>query len=347
MTSRSPNHDALPASWTVGTVVVLGTGGTIAGEAAQATDNVGYTAAQRSVQALVAGVPALAGLPLECEQVAQLDSKDMRPAIWAALARRCAAHLARPEVAGVVVTHGTDTLEETAWLLHRVLAPWHALKPVVMTAAMRPATSLQADGPQNLLDAVTLARAPGAHGVLLALAGSVWAGAEVRKGHPWRLEAFHGGDAPPVALIREGAVRPLRPWPEAEAAGPAAPSVDQLPEDDAGWPWVETVASHAGADGRFVEALVRAEVQGLVVAATGNGSVHHALEAALVQAAAAGVPVLRATRCQGGGIVEGSGAASDDGSSQAAALASAGALTPAQARVELMLRLLATRQASG
>ncbi|MGL6110903.1 MAG: asparaginase, partial [Rubrivivax sp.] len=145
-----------------GTVVVLGTGGTIAGTAANAADNVGYSAAQLGVQALLASVPALAGRPTECEQVAQVDSKDLSHALWLLLARRVAHHLQRPEVCGAVIAHGTDTLEETAFFLHAVLAPG---KPVVLTAAMRPATSLLADGPQNLLDAVTVAREPGARGV--------------------------------------------------------------------------------------------------------------------------------------------------------------------------------------
>ena len=125
-------------------IVILGTGGTIAGQSAARTDNVGYRAGELGVAQLVAAIPALAGWPLEAEQVAQLDSKDMSHAIWRALAERVAAHLARPDVAGLVITHGTDTLEETAWLLHRVLAP---TKPVVLTAAMRPASALQADGP--------------------------------------------------------------------------------------------------------------------------------------------------------------------------------------------------------
>jgi L-asparaginase len=104
-------------------VVVLGTGGTIAGTAADAADNVGYTAAQIGVERLVRAVPALADVPLEAEQLAQVDSKDMSHGVWRELALRCARHLARDEVAGIVVTHGTDTLEETAWFLQRVLAP--------------------------------------------------------------------------------------------------------------------------------------------------------------------------------------------------------------------------------
>jgi L-asparaginase len=387
----------------LGRVVVLGTGGTIAGAAASATDNVGYAAAQRSVQSLLAAVPALGRFDIEAEQVAQVDSKDMDHAIWAALARRCAAHLARPEVAGLVITHGTDTLEETAWLLHRVLGhDGGPAKPVVLTAAMRPATSLQADGPQNLLDAVTVAAAPGARGVVVSLAGQVWAGAEVRKVHTWRLEAFAAGDAGPVALLREGRIETLRPWPQARAlrqggvdeemtgggahglgpegghagghpdghdgghdgghegvhdgghegvheggpddvvpaaapAWPAAPAPADLPDADDDWPWVEIVTSHGGARPRAVEGWCAAGVRGLVVAATGNGTVHAALESALAAATQRGVPVLRASRCAAGGIVPAQGTGT-------VLLESARHLTPAQARVELMLRLLARRR---
>jgi L-asparaginase len=174
----------------VRTVVVLGTGGTIAGIAASAADNVGYTAARTGVAQLVAGL-ACGRAALEVEQVAQIDSKDMDFAVWQRLAERVGHHLARPEVAGVVITHGTDTLEETAYFLHRVFAP---IQPVVLTGAMRPATSLQADGPQNLQDAIALAARSDASGVLVVMAGTVHAGAEVRKIHPYRLDAFSSGD---------------------------------------------------------------------------------------------------------------------------------------------------------
>ena len=158
-------------------IVVLGTGGTIAGTSVDAADNVGYTAAQLEVSSLVRAVPPLADVPLEAEQVAQVDSKDMSHAVWRALALRCAHHLARPEVAGIVITHGTDTLEETAWFLQRVLAP---AKPIVLTAAMRPATALQSDGPQNLLDAVCVARSAVASGVVAVLGGQVHGAGDLR-----------------------------------------------------------------------------------------------------------------------------------------------------------------------
>lgn len=315
-------------------IVLLATGGTIAGAAASATDNVGYTSAQRGVQALVDAVPALAAWPLEAEQLAQVDSKDMSHDLWATLVRRVQLHLGRPEVRGVVITHGTDTLEETAWLLHRALAPGWQDKPVVLTAAMRPATSLQADGPQNLLDAVTVAAEPGACGVLMAMAGRVWLGAEVRKVHGYRLEAFDAGDAGPLGQVVEGRLSRYRAWPQWGGDRVAGVSDVLLPTDTSSWPWVEVVASHAGAGARAVQALLAAGVQGLVVACTGNGTVHEDLEPALLQAAAQGVPVLRATRYASGGIVDGG----------ADRLPSAGGLTPPQARVELLLRLLQGRQ---
>jgi L-asparaginase len=306
------------------TVVVLGTGGTIAGTSAQAGDNIGYSAAQRTVAELVRGVPALAGVALEIEQVAQLDSKDMDHAVWRMLALRCAQHLARDEVAGLVITHGTDTLEETAWFLQRVLAP---AKPVVLCAAMRPATALQSDGPQNLLDAVIVARLQGARGVVAVLGGQLFGARDVRKLHPYRIDAFSAGDAGVIGVVEEGRLRQFRDWPSsADAIG-----ADALPDDPAAWPAVEIVTSHAGAGGAIVRALQATGVQGLVVAATGNGSVHRELEAALLDAQRAGVQVVLSTRCGNGRVL----------SPASAALPSADDLTPAKARVELMLRLIA------
>jgi L-asparaginase len=310
-------------------IVILGTGGTIAGAASNPSDNVGYTAGQRSVGDLLAAVPDLQGLPIEWEQVAQLDSKDMDHATWQRLAQRAAHHLAREDVAGVVVTHGTDTLEETAWFLQRVLAP---AKPLVLVAAMRPASALSADGPANLRDAVAVVRSPGARGVLAVLAGAVHAAGDVRKVHSYRLDAFDSGDAGPLARVEEGRLRRFKAWPEGQALG-----LDAIAADAARWPWVAVVPSHAGARGEAVDALVAAGVRGLVVACTGNGSLHHALADALARAVAAGVPVRRTSRCAQGVLVE-SADISDDGA--AAALPAAQAATPWQARVDLMLDLL-------
>jgi len=306
----------------VGVVVILGTGGTIAGTAVRPDDLVGYTSGALGADALVAAVPVLAGQAIEAETLARLDSSDMDHATWAALRERAGFHLARSEVAAVVVTHGTDTLEETAFFLHRTLA---ASKPLVLTAAMRPASALSADGPQNLLDAVTVAREPGARGVLVVLAGRVHSGADLRKLHGWRVDAFGSGDAGPLAVVEDGGLRQFRAWPGAPLHAAAARLGDA-----ADWPVVDIVTSHAGARGRTLEALLAAGTQGIVIAGTGNGSVHTELEQAARRAIAAGVPVRRASRCLLGGVV---GVPAD-------ALPSAGALTPQQARIEMMLDLL-------
>lgn len=309
-------------------IVVLGTGGTIAGTSAQAGDNIGYTAAQVGVEQLLTAVPGLqtlGGGALVAEQVAQIDSKDMDGKVWRTLALRCTHHLHDPEVRGVVITHGTDTLEETAWFLHEVL---DAAKPVVLTCAMRPATALTPDGPQNLLDAVATVLAPGATGVLAVAAGEVHSARHVQKVHPYRVNAFSSGDAGPLGWVEEGVVR----WACNSPVAPVNNADDAMNNivNAAAWPWVEIVMNHAGASGRAVDALVREGVQGLVVACTGNGTIHHDLEAALVRAQNAGVQVVRSTRCAEGQVLPKPGDA----------LPASQGLSPVKARVALMLDLL-------
>jgi L-asparaginase len=306
-------------------VVVIGTGGTIAGTAARPQDHTGYTAGALTAADLIAAVPALAGQAIETLSLAQLDSCDMDHATWRRLALALNEQLARPEVAGVVVTHGTDTLEETAFFVHHTVAG-AANKPVVFTAAMRPATAPSPDGPQNLVDAVMLARSAGARGVLAVLGGTVWAGAELRKVHGYRVDAFSGGDAGPLAVVEDGRLRAFRAWPAAPARHSGAVATDA-----ASWPVVEIVTSHAGARAATIEALVAAGARGIVIAGTGNGSVHETLLAAARRAEDGGVRVWRASRCLLGGVV----------GAPEGALPSAGSITPAQARVMLMLELLA------
>lgn len=305
--------------------VILGTGGTIAGKAADAADNVGYSAAQLGVEQLVRAVPPLAGYELDCEQVAQLDSKDMDFATWQRLAAAVARHMARAEVQGIVITHGTDTLEETAYFLQRVLAP---TKPVVLTAAMRPATALLVDGPQNLLDAVRVAAHPEARGVLCVLAGVVHGAEQVRKVHSYRVDAFTSADGSRLALVEEGRVRLLGAWP---VAGDGL-GLEHLSRPADRWPRVQIVLNHVGADGSIVDALMQAGVDGIVVAGTGNGTISSALERALQRASAAGVCVWLSSRCDAGGVVR--------GTQEQSGWPSAGALSPVKARIEMLLQLL-------
>ena len=293
------------------TLVFLGTGGTIAGKAASAQDNVGYTAAQLGVAQLLEGVPgldsAVEACTVEHEQVAQLDSKDMGHAVWSRLAQRIQAHLARDEVRAVLVTHGTDTLEETAYFLSQVLpASLLDAKPVVLTCAMRPATALTPDGPQNVLDAVRVALDAGACGVVAVCAGTIHTARYVQKSHPYRLDPFDSSDGGALGYVEEGRVRWVRECPAVGCDAPL-PGLDQ-PGD---WPRVEVVFCHAGANGATVRALCTSTtpgepaVRGLVVAGTGNGTVHGDLEAALIQAQQRGVYVVRTTRCAYGAVVPG------------------------------------------
>lgn len=319
-------------------VVVLGTGGTIAGLAPQASDHVGYLAAQLGVSDLLARLPALAellqGHGLLTEQVAQIDSKDMTSAIWTRLLARLVHHLSQADVAAVLITHGTDTLEETAFFLQALLPPTlQSAKPVVLTCAMRPASALMPDGPQNLVDALCVALTPGARGVLVVCAGQVHHALRVQKDHPYRLDAFSSGDAGALAYVEQQALRLLQPWP-AVPEGPEPLTVEVLSQL-ARWPRVELLMSHAGADGAVVDALLQhapalGPIRGLVVAGTGNGSLHRELEAALRRAVQAGVRVVRASRCSQGRVLAQAGSE----------FADSGGLSPVKARIALMLELI-------
>lgn len=339
MSDSAPGHGR--------TLRVLGTGGTIAGTAPSDAPTNRYTAAQLEVEHLV--LPLLHAMRLqfggdlpaiEAVQVAQIDSRSMTHAVWRALQTELERGLARQEVVGQVVSHGTDTVEETAVFLSAVLRPW---RPVVLTAAMRPATSPQADGPANLLQALALAADARARGVLMAFGGQAWRAHAVRKVHPFRLEAFSGGDAQPLAHWRDGR------WAWSDAPEPGCPAAfdplgpaQSLPQDLQQWPVVEIVHSHAGAADRVLQALLalnrpdgRPAVDGVVVSATGNGSLHDEIHQGLLRAVERGrlsrSQVLVASRCIDGSIV----GEPEQGWRIAAHL------TPAQARVALMLELSA------
>ncbi len=300
-------------------VVVLATGGTIAGTASSADDHTGYTAAQIGVDQLmrsVHGLPAaLQGHDLVTEQVAQIDSKDMDFATLASLAARCTYWLARDEVTAVVVTHGTDTLEETAYFLHCVL-PAHLLaaKPVVLTCAMRPATSSESDGPRNVCDAVRVALEPQARGVVCVCAGDVHSALHVQKVHSHALNAFSSGDAGLVAQIAGEQINytPLgvdfyNTNRALTQVNPAQAAINLIVLGGK-FPRVDIVLNHTNATGSIVRALLadhheaRAPLRGIVVAGTGNGTLASGLETALLEAQSQGIKVLRSSRCAWGGV---------------------------------------------
>jgi L-asparaginase len=350
----------------VSEVVVLATGGTIAGTATSSSEHTSYTAAQIGVTALLQGVPglqdALSGADLHSEQVAQLDSKDMDFATMLRLAQRCVHYLALSQVKGIVITHGTDTLEETAYFLHRVIPPELQTKPIVLTCAMRPATSSEADGPRNLRDAVTLARDAKnegkARGVLAVCAGDVHHALCVQKVHTYALNAFSSGDTalgePGVmARVDAGRVQWADQWVDQQVKQadfyiknmPSPPAVyrkfaiNSIVNDAflvIRWPRVEMVLNHAHASGSMVRALLVSSaqddpLQGIVVAGTGNGTVSDTLQTALQEAQSQGVEVVITSRCTWGGVrgdVRGG-------------IYGGRSLSAVKTRVELVLKLLA------
>ncbi len=308
-------------------IAVLATGGTIAGAAPDAANTSGYQAGVIGVAQLLGAVPGLdAVAQIAAEQVASIDSKDMPLALWTTLAQRVNTLLAGDDIDGVVITHGTDTLEETAYLLHLSVK---SAKPVVMTAAMRPASALSADGPLNLLNAVTLAASGAAagQGVLVAFNNRIHCARDVVKISTYAVDAFQSPEIGALGWVQDGRVefqrRALRPH---TVATPFS-AVEA-------WPHVEVVTSYAGVSRIAVDALVAAGVRGIVVAGTGNGSIHATLQQALAEAAAKGVAVVRASRV-GSGHVMHNGAANDD----VLGFVSAGALSPYKARVLLALAL--------
>ena len=261
------------------TILLLGTGGTIAGlleNGSQATAGKGYKAAQLPVEALV---PA-SKHRIFAEQIAQIDSKDMSFEIWEKLYVRISAAQNDPAIHAIVITHGTDTMEETAYFLHRTLV---CTKPVILTGAMRPADAMDSDGPQNMAFAMEQAEYLSA-GVWVAFAGRVLSGGNVQKVHPTRLDAFDVIDDASVAAL----LTPLSAF---------KPPIKR-------WPRVEIVMSYAGASGALVEALIAQKVDGIVVAGTGNSTMHHALETALDKAPEAGIAVSLSTRCLAGRVIQ-------------------------------------------
>jgi L-asparaginase len=347
---------------TAKTLVVLGTGGTIAGTASSADDHTGYTAAQLSVAQLLSSVPgleqALAGARLESEQVAQLDSKDMDFSTLARLAQRCVHHLQRTQVAGIVITHGTDTLEETAYFLHLVLhsalPELMAHKPVVLTCAMRPATSSQADGPRNLRDAVRLAGDAQASGVMAVCAGDVHQALHMQKASTYALNAFSSGmdahGAPryiaqvnatgvtwnnpshaPELASKHAIFKPNTASDHIECARNAHYLIANSQPTNIHWPRIEVILNHAQQGGQIVRALLAASthsdpLRGIVVAATGNGTVSQDLQAALDEAGSQCVKIEICTRCAWDDLPD----------------AEPAARQALKARIRLMLQLLST-----
>jgi L-asparaginase len=277
-------------------IAILFTGGTIS----MTADESGSVRPALASRDILEQTPGLAGIAeIEVEDFSRLPGPHVTPEQMWRLARRAAAWLERPDVDGLVVTHGTDTLEESAFFIDLVLT---SEKPVVLLGAMRPASDAEWDGPANIAAAVRLAAAPGARGrgALIVFAGTVLAAREARKLHSQKPAAFGAPGLGPVAAIDRDRVRflrraPTRPAWSAEGAE-AGMRVARIETR------VDLVSASAGADDRFVRCALDSGARGLVVEAFGSGNVPPGLREGIRTALEAHVPVLVASRAVAGGV---------------------------------------------
>jgi L-asparaginase len=316
---------------------VLATGGTIAG--AQTKSARGYKPATLSMEALIAAVPQLSSLAkIEVEQVAAIGSQDMDDATWLKLAARAQAAADSADTAGIVITHGTDTMEETAFFLNLVV---RTKKPLVLVGAMRPATAISADGPMNLYNAVAVAVHPDARdrGVLVVANDEIHFAREVAKTNTTQVGTFRSTHRGLAGLVNAGRLHlyapPTRRHTGASEFAPlkvAASASERL------LPRVDIVYAHAGAQRELVDAAVNAGADGLVIAGVGDGNIGAAALAGASDAAKRGMAIVRSSRT-GGGVVERNIEIDDD----ALGFIVADELNPQKARVLLMLGLTRTR----
>lgn len=314
-------------------IKVLATGGTIAG--AQTTQaDAGYKSGTFSVNDLIKAVPQLGSIAeMSGEQVANIGSQTMNHEVWLKLAARINEVLKSDDVDGVVITHGTDTMEETGYFLSLVVK---SDKPVVLVGSMRPATAIGADGPINLYNAVALASSPeaGGRGPLVLLNDTIHYAREVQKMHTTRLDAFVSPNRGIAGMMNTGKIffysaNTVRHTTRSEF------SLDGITA--ANLPRVEVVYSYANLGGDLIDALVEKGANGIVLAGVGDGNTTDAALAALEKAAKNGIAVVRCSRT-GSGVVDRNVEVNDDKLGFIAGME----LSAQKARILLMLGLTRT-----
>jgi L-asparaginase len=266
------------------------TGGTIAGAAASDVQ-AGYTSGQVGVEQLLAAVPQTKKLArLRGEQIANIGSQDMNDEVWLKLARRINELTAMSDVDGVVITHGTDTIEETAYFLNLVVK---SRKPVVLTAAMRPSTALSADGPLNFFNAVAVAANPKAagHGVLVVVNDWIHGASSLTKTSTTAVQTFLSPLSGLIGTVAYGDVDFYR-GPVGRHTVESEFSLDGVTS----LPRVDIIMAHENMDGAMIDAAVAAGAKGVVIAGVGNGNMTAPAVQALARHAKAGIVCVRASR---------------------------------------------------
>lgn len=310
---------------------ILATGGTIAG-AQKSQAEYGYKSGAFDVQDLIDAVPQMRELAdITGEQIVNIGSQDMNDEIWLKLANRLNEVLAAPETDGVVITHGTDTVEETAYFLDLVVK---SDKPVVMAGSMRPATAISADGPMNLYNAMAIAADPQARGrgVLVALNDTIHAAREVTKTNTSSVETFVSVNRGPAGLVNTGKIT----WFEVPAGRRGANSEFSIAGASA-LPRVDILYAHANMSTDLIEAAVGKGARGLVIAGVGDGNMTQKALETCAAAAKRGVVIVRSSRLPSG-LTYRNNEINDDQYGFVASLE----LNPAKSRVLLQQALLKT-----
>jgi L-asparaginase len=313
-------------------IIILATGGTIAGAGA-ASDRAGYTAGKIPIEDLIGSIPTVKKVAdITGEQIASVGSQDMTVDIWKKLAVRINEIEKNGEAEGIVITHGTDTQEETAYFLDLVLT---GDKPVVLTGSMRPATAISADGPKNLYDAITIAANPKSigRGVLVSFNEGIYDARDVMKLSTTKTNAFGSPNTGPVGQAYDGRVEYyLKSEREVKPNQPITLTADtKLPR-------VDIVYMYADAPPDQIDMLIAKKVDGIVIAGVGNGNFNKAYTEAVKRAIAAGVIVCRASRTPSGRVV-----LHDEINDDELGTIVSDDLTPQKARILLMLGLTKTK----
>ena len=307
---------------------ILATGGTIAGTGASATET-NYTAGQVAIGTLLDAVPEIQKIAnVTGEQIVKIGSQDMTDEVWLTLAQSINKLLVRKDVDGIVITHGTDTMEETAYFLNLTVK---SDKPVVLVGAMRPSTALSADGPLNLYNAVVVAAAKASKGkgVLVAMNGMILGARDVTKTNTIQVETFQSPNAGALGKVINGQVSyhqsPLKTHTSQSVFD--VNRLDKLPK-------VGIVYSYSNVEPEALTALVNSNYNGIVHAGVGNGNIHKNLFPVLTDARQKGVQVVRSSRVPTGPTTL--DAEVDDAQYQFIASQE---LNPQKARILLMLAL--------
>lgn len=312
-------------------VRVLATGGTIAGAQASATDY-GYKSGAYDVNALLKVVPNLDKLAvITGEQVANIGSQDMNDKTWLKLAKRVNAVLAEPDTDGILITHGTDTLEETSYFLSLVT---RSDKPVVMVGSMRPATAISADGPGNIHNSIAVLTDAGAKGkgTLVVLNGTIHYARNVMKTDTTSVQTFQSLNRGPAGVVHTGRIEWFEPMDKKQglASEFSVDTLDSLPR-------VDVIYAHANMSADLIDAAIKNGAKGIVVAGVGAGNMTTPALDALTQAATNGVVVVRSTRLSQGIVLRNNEVNDDE-----KGFVASGELNPAKSRVLLQLALTRT-----